>query len=152
MRILTNEAYEKTQDELDRQKRDARDARALIESADKKRARFGAFYGTNDWKKLRTIARRRDNDIDVWVYIKYGAIEHTGAAVHHIIPIADDWDKRLLLDNLVTVSSTSHAEIERLYSMGGEYKQVCQRLLREAVRDLNYLAEHDDIEDIDNDL
>ena len=147
-----NEKYEKTREELDRQRRDARDARALIESADKKRARFGAFYGTNDWKKLRTIARRRDNDIDVWVYIKYGAIEHTGAAVHHIIPIADEWDKRLSLDNLVTVSSTSHAEIERLYAMGGEYKTTCQRLLRDAVRDLSYLAEHDDIEDIDNDL
>ena len=150
MRRLTNETYEKTQDELDRQTRDARDARRLIESADKKKTLLSAFYGTNDWKKMRTIARHRDNDIDVWVYIRYGAIEHTGSAVHHIIPVADDWDKRLLLDNLVTVSSTSHAEIERLYSMGGEYKQVCQRLLREAVRDLNYLAEH--AEDIDDDL
>lgn len=147
-----NEKYEKTRDELDRQQRDARDARKLIESADKKKIRLGAFYGTNDWKKMRTIARKRDNDIDVWVYIRYGAIEHTGAAVHHIIPIADEWDKRLELDNLVTVSSSSHAEIERLYSMGGEYKTTCQRLLREAVRDLNYLAENDDIEDIYNDL
>lgn len=149
---MTNETYEKTQDELDRQKRDARDARKLIESADKKKTLLSAFYGTNDWKKMRTIARHRDNDIDVWVYIRYGAIEHTGATVHHIIPVADDWDKRLSIDNLVTVSSASHAEIERLYSMGGEYKTTCQRLLRDAVRDLNYLAEHADIEDIDDDL
>jgi len=38
---------------------------------------------------------------------------YTNLEVHHIIPIEEDWDKRLDDDNLITLSEEYHEKAER---------------------------------------
>ena len=35
--------------------------------------------------------------------------------VHHIIPLKDDWNKRIDIDNMMSLSSDTHSMIEQMY-------------------------------------
>ena len=45
--------------------------------------------------------------------LKAGQIEYRGLSVHHIIPLAVDFDKRLDDDNLITLCRFHHERAER---------------------------------------
>ncbi|SFE88241.1 HNH endonuclease [Peptostreptococcus sp. D1] len=81
------------------------------------------FYKSKEWTKLSHYIRQRYNHIDVYQLYKYNRIV-LSEMVHHIIPIKDDWDRRLDPDNLIPLSSSSHNEIERIYSNNEQQKRT----------------------------
>jgi len=55
-----------------------------------------------------------DKGMDVYLYITTGEV-CVANTVHHITPLKDDWNKRIDLNNLISLSSETHSLIERLY-------------------------------------
>ena len=100
---------------------------ALAKSEEKKMEKDD-FYWSYSWKKTREAVRLRDDDIDVWEYLKTGN-EIPGNIVHHIVPRDDDKSLELEMTNLITVSDRSHKEIEAIYNRCPEEKLKIQRIL-----------------------
>ena len=55
--------------------------------------------------------------------------------VHHIIPVKDNYDKRLDVDNLIGVCYSHHQLIHNLYDKDDKTKQDTQELLLKIVND-----------------
>ncbi len=66
-----------------------------------------------------------DEGIDVYAYMTRGEIL-AADTVHHIIPLRDDWKKRVSSDNLISLSHSSHSAIEMLYTK--EKEKIQQEL------------------------
>lgn len=64
------------------------------------------FYHSSDWQSVRQLALTRDHYL-CQVCKRKGIIKQ-GNTVHHIVPIKDDWNKRLDLDNLETICMACH--------------------------------------------
>jgi|SRR5690625_146553 len=64
------------------------------------------FYRSKEWRKLRLVALERDNHLCIWC--KDNGKLKQADVVHHIIEVEDDWDKRLTLDNLVSLCHRCH--------------------------------------------
>ena len=72
------------------------------------------FYSTNEWRKVRQYINIKYKGLCLWSYY----IEHRivqANAVHHIIPIEDDYSKRLEIDNLIPLTDMNHRYIHELY-------------------------------------
>lgn len=78
------------------------------------------FYKSKEWTALSKQTRLRYSNIDIYQLYKYGKLVPSDM-VHHIIPVKQDWSKRLDPDYLIPLSASSHAEIEREYDKGYEY-------------------------------
>ena len=72
------------------------------------------FYGSGEWEKAREEALEADGGIDVYLYMTRGEIV-VADMVHHITPLRDDWNRRVDVDNLMSLSSATHSLIENLY-------------------------------------
>lgn len=72
------------------------------------------FYGSKDWEKAREDTIELDEGIDVYVYMTTGEILAADTA-HHIIPLKDDWGKRIDIGNLMSLNHETHSEIEQRY-------------------------------------
>lgn len=55
-----------------------------------------------------------DEGMDVYLYMTEGKVV-AADTVHHITPLADDWQSRLDKDNLMSLSHETHSTIERRY-------------------------------------
>lgn len=88
-----------------------------------------AFYVSPDWRKTRDVALKMFDYIDIYAYFILHRIE-TADIVHHIVPIEDDWNKRLDVDNLIPLSSRSHGIIEALYKKDDSTKEMLQKQLK----------------------
>ncbi|MDU1264546.1 MAG: HNH endonuclease [Peptostreptococcus sp.] len=86
------------------------------------------FYKSTQWTSLAKQTRYRYHNLDVYQLYKYNRLVPS-EMVHHIIPVRDDWSKRLDPDYLIPLSNQSHAEIEREYDKGHEFKEVKAREL-----------------------
>ncbi|MBX0340542.1 hypothetical protein U0Q17_01674 [Lactiplantibacillus plantarum] len=64
------------------------------------------FYHSSDWQSVRQLALTRDHYL-CQVCKRKGIIKQ-GNTVHHIVPIKDDWNKRLDLGNLETICMACH--------------------------------------------
>ena len=52
--------------------------------------------------------------------------------VHHIVPLKDDWNKRIDIDNMMSLSSDTHSMIERMYKKNkAEMIRKLQEMLKE---------------------
>lgn len=72
------------------------------------------FYSTNEWRKARGYINVKYKGLCLWSYY----IEHKivqADAVHHIVPIEDDYSKRLEIDNLIPLTDMNHRYIHELY-------------------------------------
>lgn len=88
-----------------------------------------SFYVSEAWQKVRDICRIQCNNLDLFALYEHGLMI-PGRLIHHIIPIEDDWDKRLMIDNTICVSDASHHEIHRQYDAGvAEKLQMQQKLI-----------------------
>jgi len=72
------------------------------------------FYHSGEWINTRPIVLDLDKGMDVYLYITTGEV-CVANTVHHITPLKDDWNKRIDLNNLISLSSETHSLIERLY-------------------------------------
>lgn len=67
------------------------------------------FYRTKAWKKFREYILSRDNDL-CQECLKEDKITR-GNLVHHIVPIREDYEKRLDFENCITVCNDCHEKI-----------------------------------------
>ena len=68
------------------------------------------FYGGKEWEMTRAVVLDVDDGIDVYLYMTQGVIV-AADTVHHIIPIKDDWERRVDIDNMMSLSSDTHSMI-----------------------------------------
>lgn len=85
-----------------------------------------SFYHTDSWLRIRDKAIDRYNGTDIYSYYINGTIEQ-GHTVHHIVPIKDDWSKRLDIDNLIYLTESNHQEIHKRMRQG-EYQDMIDML------------------------
>jgi 5-methylcytosine-specific restriction endonuclease McrA len=72
------------------------------------------FYDSVAWIQKRRYVLDRDNGIDVYVFMKTGEVI-LADTVHHIVPLKDDWSRRLDEENLMSLNHDTHSLIESKY-------------------------------------
>lgn len=93
-----------------------------------------AFYNSSEWKAARARALARDTGIDIYLYITEGRVVPADM-VHHIVELQEDYTKRCDIDNLISVSDTTHKSvIDKAYKDEIKKAQM-QQTLRECVRE-----------------
>lgn len=93
---------------------------------DKKKA---AFYVSPVWRKKRAEILALHDYIDIYAFYVQKRIM-TADMVHHIVPLEDDWSRRLDAGNLIPLSNQNHGIIEAMYKDETK-KQELQQLLFE---------------------
>ena len=89
-----------------------------------------AFYNSVDWIRTKQRILEKDN-MDVYVFMTEGRIIPADT-VHHIIPLRDDWTKRLKAGNLMSLNAATHSTIERMYKKDKpEMINMLQKMLTE---------------------
>lgn len=80
------------------------------------------FYFTSEWKKVRQAAIDRYFGLDFYSYYTENIIEF-GETVHHIIPLKDDWNKRINKKNLIFLTESNHQRIHTIMKRNEAEKQ-----------------------------
>lgn len=70
------------------------------------------FRSTNAWTEKAQAIKKRDRYL-CRVCLARGKINSKGLSVHHIIPLRDNYDRRLEDDNLITLCEQHHSMAER---------------------------------------
>lgn len=68
--------------------------------------KYNAFYNSPAWKQLR--AERWVSADGLCEMCREKGIVRKADEIHHIVPIEDDWSKRLDFDNLVALCKDCH--------------------------------------------
>ena len=79
--------------------------------------KYHSFYLTSAWKAAKASAISKANGICIYTFFfekKLVACEE----VHHIIPLKDEWERRLDVDNLIPLTHRVHMQIEKEYREG----------------------------------
>lgn len=71
--------------------------------------KYKDFYNSSEWKSLRNYKFGQANGLCEHCLKK--GIVRVGREVHHIVPIEEDWNKRLNFDNLVLLCPSCHQEM-----------------------------------------
>lgn len=72
---------------------------------------YVTFYSSKKWRDKRKQALRRDEYICRRCKEEFDLIT-IAEEVHHIVPTKVDWNKRLELDNLMSLCKPCHQQIE----------------------------------------
>lgn len=72
---------------------------------------YVSFYHSKSWKAKRKQALRRDNYLCQRCLNEFEIIT-ISEEVHHIISTKEDWSKKLELDNLISLCTSCHQQIE----------------------------------------
>lgn len=80
------------------------------------------FYHSAEWIRTREEILSTDH-MDLWLYAKSGIIQPADT-VHHIVPLSESWERRCDPENLISLSNTSHNEIEAMYKEDAEKKRI----------------------------
>ena len=88
--------------------------------------KYNAFYQSAEWRRLRTLKFSEKNGLCERC-LKRGIISK-GEEVHHIIPIDEDWDKRLDADNLILLCHRCHNEEHERISPLQKFNKIWEEL------------------------
>lgn len=88
-----------------------------------------AFYASTEWQQARLAALVRFGYLDIYDYYVNRKLTRS-TTVHHIIELDEDWELRLILDNLLPLSDSNHNKIHGLYSHS---RQATQAFLQSLV-------------------
>lgn len=91
-----------------------------------------SFYQTKEWEKIKPIVIARFNGLDIYSYYKLHIIEH-GFTVHHIIPIDEDPNQRLSIDNLIYLTESNHRLLHAKMKKSAEAKAAVQAELKKLI-------------------
>lgn len=83
--------------------------------------KYHSFYLTSAWEAVKASAINKANGICIYTFFfekKLAACEE----VHHIVPLKDDWARRLDVDNLIPLTHRVHMQIEKEYREGEKAK------------------------------
>lgn len=76
--------------------------------------KFDKFRKSRTWqKKQHEIAERDLFCCRICILSFFDGIPNFDISVHHIIPLSEDYERRLDNDNLITLCSTHHKQAER---------------------------------------
>lgn len=90
-----------------------------------------AFYNSTAWKRLTSIVKIRNNGLCALCY--HNGVEAKGSVVHHIVPIRDDWSKRLDTANCIMLCQQCHTKVHNAYDKNKNSKEDMQKLLKNIV-------------------
>ncbi len=97
----------------------------------KRRTDQSSFRSTQVWRNKSIEIRARDHYLCQVCFRKmYGTVERLnskGIEVHHIIPVAEDWEKRLDNYNLISLCNMHHD----LADEGGIPREVLSDIVRQ---------------------
>ena len=68
--------------------------------------KYDKFYKSKEWSKIRQVAIARDNALCKDCLENNTITPYN--TVHHIVPIKDDWNKRLDINNLICLCESCH--------------------------------------------
>lgn len=83
------------------------------------------------WMRTREAVIQRDGGLDLYLLYTTGELV-PGCSVHHIYGLSEDWERRLDMSNLITLSEETHGRIDYLYKT--KQKEQLQKFLLEIVR------------------
>lgn len=86
------------------------------------------FYKSKDWNMTRDTVMIKSTYLDLYEYFVMGNIV-VADVVHHIIPIKEDWRRKLDRSNLIPLSNSTHNWIHGQYNVGIAHKNELQELL-----------------------
>lgn len=88
------------------------------------------YYDSSEWLTSRAAALDADQGYDVYIFMTEGRIL-SADTVHHIVPLKDDWSKRNVIENLMSLNHDTHSMIEAMYRKDKEkiQKELCQMLI-----------------------
>lgn len=72
----------------------------------KRDKKYHDFYKSDGWKRVKTLALVRDKGLCQWC-MEEGRIR-PAYVVHHIVEVKQDWDRRLDIENLVSLCHECH--------------------------------------------
>lgn len=72
------------------------------------------FYHSGEWERTRAAVIDMDGGIDVYLFMTTGEVV-LADTVHHIVPLRDDWSKRMDAMNLMSLNHNTHSMIEQMY-------------------------------------
>ena len=76
--------------------------------------KVSSFYHSAEWERVRSAVLDMDDGIDVYLFVTTGEIVMADT-VHHIVPLRDDWEKRVDIANLMSLHHDTHSMIEQRY-------------------------------------
>lgn len=93
-----------------------------------------AFYHSKEWLVVREQALIRDNYL-CRMCLEDSKVFTPATLVHHVIEVKEDWNKRLDLDNLMSICHSCHNKIHNKHGCGvtredvmfDEYGQLIER-------------------------
>lgn len=88
-------------------------------------AKYHAFYVSPEWEQMKRFIHSRYKGLCLWSYYHNTMVQ--AAEVHHIEPLREAWEKRLLVSNLIPLSHEVHMWVESEYRKGN--KTAVQREL-----------------------
>lgn len=80
---------------------------------------YKRFYSSKSWKQVREQAISLYNGIDIYSLYVHGHIEFA-TTVHHIIPLREDWTRRLDNSNLIPLTDSNHQVVHDLMRKGDD--------------------------------
>ena len=87
--------------------KDANRERYRIYDKTQRDARTKTFYNSAAWlRERRHVIEDLDDGLDVYAYVVYGRVVPADT-VHHIIPLREDWNRRLDSGNLMSLHQTT---------------------------------------------
>lgn len=93
----------------------------MMNKKDNYHLRYASFYNSAEWKALRQA--KFDLADGLCEMCKKEGVVRAGKEVHHIIPIEDDWSKRLDFDNLIALCKDCHNEQHNRQSLLKKFLQ-----------------------------
>ena len=85
------------------------------------------FYDSPAWDQMRKVILERYHYLDLYD-LKVNHVMTPADTLHHIIPLTENWDLRLVEDNLIPLSRSNHAMVHDIYET--EDKEKFQNVLR----------------------
>lgn len=87
-----------------------------------------AFYNSTAWRKVASLVKIRSSGLCSLCY--HNGDNSKGSMIHHIIPIRDDWSKRLDTSNCIMLCDKCHNKVHSAYNKGKESKDTMQACLK----------------------
>lgn len=95
------------------------------------RTKQNSFRSTEVWKRKSLEIRERDRYLcQICIRKLYGTTQQYNnreIEVHHIVPIAEDWDGRLNNDNLISLCGRHHEMAEAGKISQAELKEIARQ-------------------------
>lgn len=76
-------------------------------------AKYHAFYVSSEWEQIKAMINNKYHGLCLWSY--YQGIIVPYKAIHHIISLREEWNKRIDIDNLIPLTQDAHAMVEAEY-------------------------------------